>query len=488
LLVLDPWLRPVPVGSVGELYVAGAGVSVGYLRRSALTASRFVACPFGAPGDRMYRTGDLVRWDDDGQLHYVGRADQQVKIRGFRIELGEVQAALARLDGVTQAVVIAREDRPGDKRLVGYVTGNADPVALRSRLAERLPAYMVPVAVVVVPALPTTISGKLDTRALPAPEHRAAAYRAPDTPTEESLAAIFGRVLGIDRVGVDESFFDLGGDSIQAMRLIAAINAELGAELSVPTLFESPTVRELGERLLSGTGPTPEIIAVQPLKSGSGVPLFCLHAVSGVSWPYQVLGNYVDGPIIGIQQDGDGRAPQSIREMAARHADRIQASHLAGPYHLLGWSFGGVVAHAVAVELQRRGGTVARLVLLDAEPTLSSMASRAVDRAQVDELVDAQSEFAGYRPLLDRLVQNFEDNIALYRDHEAGVFDGDVTIFAAARGEPDRVSFLHRTWQPHVTGDVTVHAIDCSHQGMLSADELSGYGRQLGEVLGRETM
>jgi len=251
LFVLDGWLRAVPAGVVGELYVAGAGVSCGYWRRAGLTASRFVACPFGGPGARMYRTGDLVCWGADGQLRYVGRADEQVKIRGYRIECGEVQAVLAGLDGVEQAVVIAREDRPGDKRLVGYVTGAVDPVEIRAALAEWLPEYMVPAAVVVLAALPLTVNGKLDTRALPAPEYQDAGggYRAPASPVEEILAGIYAEVLGVERVGVDDSFFDLGGDSLLAMRLVAAIETGLDTRLAVPTVFEAPSVRSLSQQL-----------------------------------------------------------------------------------------------------------------------------------------------------------------------------------------------------------------------------------------------
>ncbi len=198
LFVLDEWLRPVPAGVVGELYVAGRGVGVGYIGRAGLTASRFVACPFGEPGSRMYRTGDLVCWRPDGQLHYLGRADEQVKIRGYRIELGEVQAALAGMDGVEQAAVIAREDRPGDKRLVGYVTGTADP-ARRARVSRAAAGlHGARRRWWCLEALPLTLNDKLDTRALPAPEYRDGdQYRAPANAVEEILAGIYAQVLGL---------------------------------------------------------------------------------------------------------------------------------------------------------------------------------------------------------------------------------------------------------------------------------------------------
>ena len=214
----------------------------------------------------MYRTGDLVWWGADGQLRYVGRADEQVKIRGYRIELGEVQAVLAALGGVGQAVVIAREDRPGDKRLVGYITesitGTVDPAAARAALAERLPAYMVPAAVVVIEALPLTVNGKLDTRALPAPEYTVGGYRAPANAVEEVLAGIYAQVLGLERVGVDDSFFELGGDSLSAMRVVAAVNTSLDAGVSVRVLFEAPTIRRLAPRIGGGGGGLEPLVAV----------------------------------------------------------------------------------------------------------------------------------------------------------------------------------------------------------------------------------
>jgi amino acid adenylation domain-containing protein/non-ribosomal peptide synthase protein (TIGR01720 family) len=297
--VLDGWLQPVSAGVVGELYVAGTSVGCGYWRRAGLTASRFVACPFGAPGTRMYRTGDLVWWGADGQLRYVGRADDQVKIRGYRIELGEVRAALAGVDGVKEAVVIAREDRPGDKRLVGYVTGTADPATARAALAERLPEYMVPASVVTLDVLPLTVNGKLDKRALPAPEYQDVdSYRAPTDAVEEILAGIYGQVLGLDLVGINESFFELGGDSILSMQVVARARAA-GVVCRVRDVFVEQTVARLARVAGVADG------EASPVDEGIG-PV--------VATPIMCWLQGVEGPVEQFNQTVLVQAPSGVTE------------------------------------------------------------------------------------------------------------------------------------------------------------------------------
>jgi amino acid adenylation domain-containing protein len=255
--VLDRRLRPLPVGIPGELCLAGAGLARGYLRRPELTAERFIPDPFAAdPGERMYRTGDLARRRPDGVLEYLGRLDHQVKIRGFRIELGEVEAALTSHPDVESAVALARQDRPGDQRLVAYVVGRGDQATaaeLRCALRGRLPEVMIPSAFVFLPALPLNPNGKVDRKALPAPDADRAdletAFVPPRTPLEQEIAAIWQAVLGVDRIGVYDSFWDLGGHSLLAMRLVSRIRDHFGVELSVRGIFEHPTLAGLAARI-----------------------------------------------------------------------------------------------------------------------------------------------------------------------------------------------------------------------------------------------
>jgi acyl-coenzyme A synthetase/AMP-(fatty) acid ligase/acyl carrier protein len=246
--VLDAALQPVPVGVPGELHAGGDGVARGYPGHPGTTAERFVPDPFGPErGARLYRTGDRVRWLGDGTLEFLGRLDEQVKIRGFRIEPGEVEAALRRHAGVTGCAVVAREDAPGEKRLVAYVVGGAEPDDLRAHLRRSLPEHMVPGAFVVLESLPLTPSGKLDRGALPAPGRPSAEerYVAPRTPAEEALAEIWAEVLRLERVGAGDNFFDLGGHSLLIMRLIAGIRAAFDVELSIRTVFSMPTLEAM---------------------------------------------------------------------------------------------------------------------------------------------------------------------------------------------------------------------------------------------------
>ncbi|WP_369981521.1 amino acid adenylation domain-containing protein [Xanthomonas bundabergensis] len=374
--ILDAQGQPVPIGVAGELHIGGAGVARGYLNQPGLTLERFVDDPFVEdPAARMYRTGDLGRWLPDGTIEYLGRNDFQVKVRGFRIELGEIEARLAACTGVREAVVLAREDVPGDKRLVAYVTAEEETelsvAALREALLQALPEHMVPNAFVALPALPLTPSGKLDRKALPAPDQAAVAsrsYEAPVGEIEQAIAAIWQELLGLERVGRHDHFFELGGHSLLAIKLMHALRMRLGAEVPIAAIFSTSSLTGLASMVETGRHSQSLVVPLQT--QGEDRPLFCFHPVGGHVSFYRALARQLAPqlPVYGIQAPDAIGLPhrfEAIADMASAYASAIHAAQAIGPYRLLGWSTGGVIASAVAAHMIENGDEIEYLGLID---------------------------------------------------------------------------------------------------------------------------
>ncbi len=373
--VLDPRREPVPVGIPGELYIGGLGLARGYRGAPQLTQERFVPSPF-IPRERLYRTGDQVKWLPDGRLEYIGRIDYQVKLRGFRIELGEIESVLAQDPTVKQAVAIVREDVPGDKRLVAYVTPQnqqgCDPYQLRRMLREVVPDYMVPSAIVPLQEFPLTPNGKVDRAALPLPTVDAPPEDgraiAPRNRIELQLAAIWEQVLGISKIGVKDNFFDLGGYSLLALRMFSAIEQTFGKRLPMALLFQAPTIEQLAD-VLADEGCVVRwrsLVAIQP--EGTNTPFFAVPGVGGNVLVFARLAKLLgeEQPFYGLQARGlDGKEKPFMRveEMAAHYLDEIRSVQPHGPYLIGGTCTGGLVAYEIAQQLVAKGQEVILAVM-----------------------------------------------------------------------------------------------------------------------------
>ncbi|TFW29135.1 non-ribosomal peptide synthetase [Duganella callida] len=381
LYILDPHGQPVPPGVAGELHIGGAGVARGYLGRAALTAERFLPDPFSVvAGARIYKTGDLGRWLADGRIEYLGRNDFQVKIRGFRIELGEIEAKLAACDGVREVLVLAldaAEGSQGGKRLVAYLTAQAGAqlsgAALRAQLSAQLADYMVPAAFVVLEAMPLNANGKVDRKALPAPDAAAfasRAYVAPRDGAEQTIAALWQELLGAQQVGRHDHFFELGGHSLLAVRFVARLREQLGVELPLRDLFAHPTVEALAGAIASLAPDAARGNLVTVRAEGGQRPLFLVHPGEGeIGYAHQ-LAPWLDAalPVYGLAATGllAGETPElSVEAMAASYLRQIRAVQPEGPYRLAGWSAGGTIAYEMARQLIGADQGVEFLGLID---------------------------------------------------------------------------------------------------------------------------
>ncbi|MFC4296783.1 amino acid adenylation domain-containing protein [Castellaniella hirudinis] len=510
LHVLDGRLRPVPPGTPGQLYLGGRQLATGYLGRPDLTAERFIAAPPGLPDERLYATGDLATLREDCAVVYLGRLDHQVKLRGQRIELGEIEAVLAAHPNVAQAAVLAREDQPGRTLLAAYVvteSGRAfDRDALAAHMADHLPDYMIPTAWIPLATLPVTANGKLDRKALPAPELSAqTASRPPHTGLEHRVAEAFRTVLGLpDLPGADDDFFALGGHSLLAARLALALRD--GHDLSLGTIFQYPTVARLAAHLEDADGRTAGASQagfgpVVTLRESTDRPaLFCIHPAGGLSWCYGTLARALPTPrtVHGLQASAlalDGRPPaDSLDALAQAYTDQVLSLQAEGPYHLAGWSVGGILAQAVAAELQARGRAVGVVALLDAYPC---EAWRDRPEPAPEDLYKALLHIAGADPdalpperlsrsgvvdflrtqghplgelsdaRLDAVFETVGCTNRLVRGHRHTRYDGPALHFQAALDHADS-GLSPEMWQPHV-GTLTRHAVDSTHAGLPGA-------------------
>lgn len=499
--VLDERLLPVTAGAIGDLYLTGVQLARGYFARPDLTAASFVADPHGS-GERMYRTGDLVKWNPNGELEYVGRGDSQIKLRGQRIELGDIEAALLGCAGVAQAVVLLREDTPGDQRLVAYLIARSgvdlDTEAVRDSVRTALPAHMIPAAFVVLTAIPRTTSEKIDRKALPAPAEPAtpaepvqvvitgAATEFADADTAEAVRAAMAAVLSAAELDLDDDFFATGGHSLTAVRLVGRLR-RAGLAVVLDDVFAAPTARTLAARIAQADtaveGATQEGLAmlgsrldhVLPLRAnGSGAPLFCVHPVGGTAWQFGPLARLLraDRPIIGLQLptlSDTGFQAETLDELARHYLATIRDIQPRGPYHLLGYSLGGTIVHALAALMIAEGESIAYVGMVDSHPlaNLVDQAERALaDPADLDRLLP---ELPSDAPELAAAIRTAAATLlGMVTRSTAADYRGPIALYSADDGaDPGRAEAQRTGWHA-LDAQLTVRRLPYSHFDIVS--------------------
>jgi thioesterase domain-containing protein/acyl carrier protein len=526
--ILDKYGNLVPIGVAGNLHIGGVGLARGYLNRPELTAEKFVPHPFSsAPGARLYETGDVARYLPDGNIEFLGRADQQVKIRGYRIELEEVEAVLARHPEVRHAAVVAQVEASGEQRLVAYVVnepGRSPTLTeLRGFLQGHLPEYMVPAIFIALEALPLTPNGKVDRNALPpldgARPDLEKGFIAPRDVLELQLTQLWEEVLGVRPVGVRDNFFELGGHSLAAVRLFALIEHRLGRKLPLATVFQGATVEHLATILRERTEHQSSLVAIQP--SGDLRPLFLIHPAGGHVFPYVQLARSLglNQPCYGLQARGleEGQEPHTqIEDMATHYIEALRTLQPQGPYHIGGWSAGGVVAFEMAQQLLAQGQQVALLALLDAripgpeedfadddfEATLLadfiryfglSLDSReSLARLPKDELLSrvlAQAKLAGLVPQdveasqAHPFIELCKADFRATRNYVPRRYPGRVTLFRAAQELAGMSSDPMLGWSKWAAEGVEVHVVPGNHASMVYKPHVDVLAQMINECL-----